>query len=57
MPSLSLFLTVVLTITAPDETHPEEGTICVVAYAVSSITGFEGFLLALVNVHVGLSQP
>src|SRR3954447_7130073 len=54
MPSLSLFLTVVLTMTAPHETHPwllEEGTTCVVAKVASSVIG-----LALLKVHVGLSQ-
>src|SRR5436305_8625085 len=54
IPSASLFLTVVLTMTAPHETHPwllEVGTTCVVAKVASSAIG-----LALLKVHVGLSQ-
>src|SRR3982750_182906 len=42
IPSPSLFLTVVLTMTAPHETHPwllEEGTTCVVAKLASSVIG------------------
>ena len=59
MPSLSVFLTVVLTIIAPQETHPcmlEAGMTCVVTELESSIIGFEGFWLELLNIHVGLSQ-
>src|ERR1700688_4436183 len=55
-PSPSVFLTVVLTITAPQATHPwllMLGTTLVVAEAASSFTGFA---LGSPKVQVGLSQ-
>src|SRR6266403_1584962 len=54
IPSSPVFLTVVLMITAPHETHPwllMDGTTCVVAMLESGASG-----LPLGNVHVGLSH-
>src|SRR4051812_39369902 len=58
IPSPSVFLTVVLTITAPHETHPAllmAGLTCVVAKLSSSLIP-RLLPVGLLNVHVGLSQ-
>src|ERR1700693_5209295 len=59
-PSLSVFLTVVLTITAPQDTHPcwlLLGTTMIVAEGSSAFTGFgiSGYFWSP-KVQVGLSQ-